>query len=241
MTRRSSCQQRSFLFDLLTTVDGFWGDVENRNTWGDIASLSFALDQNNTASLYNGFSCLDGLQVTPLEIYHAALLVSFIHTFRSRPAPKIHCEGHGREVWDSSLDLSRTVGWFTTIWPCPVPCDDTSDLRSVLEAVHAAHARMPFHGWGYFTSRYTNPEGQEAFHSPATPEIVLNYSGLYQQLERKGALQQQTDELDGAISDIIKSARRFGLIEVSVGVRKGCVEFDISYNRHMERQEDIRR
>jgi hypothetical protein len=73
-------------------------DLENRNTWGDIASLSFALDQNNTASLYNGFPCLDGLQVTPLEIYHAALLVSFVRTFRSRPAPKIHCEGHGREV-----------------------------------------------------------------------------------------------------------------------------------------------
>lgn len=79
---------------------------------------------------------------------------------------------------------------------------------------------MLVHGWWYFTSRYTHPEGQEAFRSPATPEIVLNHSGFYQQLEQKGALLQQTDEFGGATSDITKSARRFGLIEVSVGVRK---------------------
>ncbi|CEJ56541.1 Putative Nonribosomal peptide synthetase [Penicillium brasilianum] len=230
-----------FPFDLQPTVEGFWGDVESKNTWGDIATLSFNLDMKTTASLYNGITCLDGLQATPLEIYHAALLVSFVRTFKSRPAPNIHCEGHGREVWDSSLDLSRTVGWFTTIWPCPVPCDSTVDLLSAIEAVHAAHAKMPFHGWGYFTSRYTNPEGQKAFQTLATPEIVLNYSGLYQQLERKGALLQQAEEFDGTNSDIIKSARRFGLIEVSVIVKKGCVEFDIGYNRHMERQEDIKR
>lgn len=230
-----------FPFELQPTVEGFWGDVESRNTWGDIATLSFNLDMKTTASLYNGITCLDGLQATPLEIYHAALLVSFVRTFKSRPAPNIHCEGHGREVWDSSLDLSRTVGWFTTIWPCPVPCDSTVDLLSAIEAVHAAHAKMPFHGWGYFTSRYTNPEGQKAFQTLATPEIVLNYSGLYQQLERKGALLQRAEEFDGTNSDIIKSARRFRLMEVSVVVKKGCVVFDIGYNRHMERQENIKR
>ncbi|KAF3492424.1 nonribosomal peptide synthetase [Arthroderma uncinatum] len=229
-----------FPFDLLPCADGFWGDVVNRNTWGDIATLSFTLDMKTTASLYDGMPCLDGLPATPLEIYHTALLAAFVRTFKSRPAPNIHCEGHGREVWDSSLDLSRTVGWFTTIWPCPVPCDNTSNLVSVLNAVHAVHTEMPSHGWGYFTSRYTNTEGKEKFNTLATPEIVLNYSGLYQQLERDGALLQQTDEFDGTTLDIIKSARRFGLIEVSVGVRKGFIKFEICYNRHMDRQEDIK-
>ncbi|GES60365.1 nonribosomal peptide synthetase [Aspergillus terreus] len=229
-----------FPFELLPSADGFWGDVDSRNTWGDIATLSFTLGMDTTASLYGGIPCLDGLTATPLEIYHAALLVSFVRTFTSRPAPNIYCEGHGREVWDSSLDLSRTVGWFTTIWPCPVRCDHTSDVRSVLEAVHAVHAKMPSHGWGYFTSRYTNIEGQQKFKTSVIPEIVLNYSGLYQELERDGALLQQTDEFDGTTSDIILSARRFALIEVSVGVRKGCVEFRVSYNRHMDRKEDIK-
>ncbi|EGD97060.1 nonribosomal peptide synthetase [Trichophyton tonsurans CBS 112818] len=229
-----------FPFDLLPSVDGFWGDVENRNTWGDIETVSFTLDMKTTASLYDGIPCLDGLQATPLELYHTALLAAFVRTFTSRPAPNIHCEGHGREVWDSSLDLSRTVGWFTTIWPCPVPCNNTFDLFTILKDVHSAHARMPSHGWGYFTSRYTNIEGREKFQPTTIPEIVLNYSGLYQQLEREGALLQQTDEFDGTTLDIIKSARRFGLIEISVGVRNGCIEFDFSYNRHMDRQEDIK-
>jgi hypothetical protein len=35
-------------------------------------------------------------------------------------------------------------------------------------------------------------------------------------IERKGALLQQTDEFDGATSDIIKSAHRFG----SEGMRR---------------------
>lgn len=38
-SRRKLSPAEVFPFDLLPTADGFWGDVENKNTWGDIASL----------------------------------------------------------------------------------------------------------------------------------------------------------------------------------------------------------
>ncbi|KAL4902757.1 hypothetical protein BDW74DRAFT_180456 [Aspergillus multicolor] len=214
----------------------FWGHIEDRNTWDDIASLSFSLSPGQTASLY-------AQGTPPLELYHAALLASFTRSFSSREPPIIYIEGHGRETsWNPSLDISRTVGWFTTLWPCPVACPSTTSLKTLLKAVHDAHATVPFNGWGHFTSRFTNAQGKRAFGTKEIPEIVLNYSGLYQQLERPGALLQATDELDGSGSDIVDSARRFALIEVSVGVKGGCVVFDVVYNRHMsvERQGEIK-
>lgn len=72
------------------------------------------------------------------------------------------------------------------------------------------------------------------------PEVIRNYAGLYQQLERDGTLLQYTDQLDGTGSDIIKSAKRFGLIEISISVSRGRLHFDLAYNRHMEKQKEIK-
>jgi hypothetical protein len=176
-----------------------------------------------------------------------ALLAAFVRVFTDRPPLTIHCESHGRETsWlsvDKSnkiLDVSRIVGWFTSIWPCPVSCAAASSLKDVLGAVHEIHFKMPFHGWGYFTSQYLNPEGRIVFgglNTRSVPEIGLNYTGLYHQLRREGGLFQETDALDWTNSGIIKSAKRFGLIEISVGVRLGCAVFDVAVNKHMERQE----
>jgi hypothetical protein len=49
--RKKLSPAQVFPFGLLPTVEGFWGDVENKNAWGDVATLSFTLDIKNTASL----------------------------------------------------------------------------------------------------------------------------------------------------------------------------------------------
>ena len=39
------------------------------------------------------------------------------HDFSSGHGLLIDLEGHGRETFDPSLDLSQTVGWFTCLYP----------------------------------------------------------------------------------------------------------------------------
>ncbi|MFD3523904.1 amino acid adenylation domain-containing protein [Streptomyces sp. NPDC058653] len=99
----------------------------------------------------------------------------------------IELEGHGREgrfVADSAgfePELSRTVGWFTTLFPVtvdPGPSDDFTApgyLAAALKKVKEDLARVPDNGVSYGALRYL--AGSE-FDAPA-PQVLFNYLGRF--------------------------------------------------------------
>ncbi|GCB44398.1 siderophore biosynthesis non-ribosomal peptide synthetase modules [Streptomyces sp. NL15-2K] len=99
----------------------------------------------------------------------------------------IELEGHGREgqfVAGSAgfePDLSRTVGWFTTLFPVTVDPGAAADLTApeylaaALKAVKEDLARVPDNGVSYGALRYlTHTE----FDAPA-PQVLFNYLGRF--------------------------------------------------------------
>jgi len=82
----------------------------------------------------------------------------------------VDVESHGRHEEGPGLDLSRTVGWFTTLYPVTLPggADPAAALAGTKETVR----EVPRHGLGYGVSRYL---GQ--WRPPATAEIAFNYLG----------------------------------------------------------------
>ncbi|WP_460061824.1 non-ribosomal peptide synthetase [Streptomyces sp. YKOK-I1] len=99
----------------------------------------------------------------------------------------IELEGHGREapfVAPSAgfePELSRTVGWFTTLFPVTVDPGDTADftapsyLAAALKAVKEDLARVPDNGVSYGALRYL---AQAEFDAPA-PQVLFNYLGRF--------------------------------------------------------------
>ncbi|MEV3967520.1 amino acid adenylation domain-containing protein [Streptomyces sp. NPDC050698] len=99
----------------------------------------------------------------------------------------IELEGHGREgrfVAPSAgfePDLSRTVGWFTTLFPVTVDPGATSDftapayLAAALKAVKEDLARIPDNGVSYGALRYLTHTEFDA----ATPQVLFNYLGRF--------------------------------------------------------------
>ena len=104
----------------------YWGMVNVPNVNGDVAEAErVELDIETTAFLL-GPECHKPLSTDTLDILLAALLLSYRNATTGRKgAPTLYNEGHGREVWDDSIDLSRTVGWFTTLSPVHLP-DESS-------------------------------------------------------------------------------------------------------------------
>ncbi|MDL5199275.1 non-ribosomal peptide synthetase [Streptomyces sp. ALI-76-A] len=99
----------------------------------------------------------------------------------------IELEGHGREgrfVAGSAgfePELSRTVGWFTTLFPVTVDPGAATDLTApeylaaALKAVKEDLARVPDNGVSYGALRYlTDTE----FDAPA-PQVLFNYLGRF--------------------------------------------------------------
>ncbi|KAE8155409.1 hypothetical protein BDV40DRAFT_307053, partial [Aspergillus tamarii] len=227
-------------FTLPAPPHDYWGPVNDRNTWDNAVHSGFRLSEMTTATLFGKAN--DALQTQPVEVFQAALWHAFVRTFPDRPPPAIFNEGHGREPWDPAIDLSRTVGWFTTLWPLSIEMDSrTADIVEVVRRCKDARRRMPRNGWAYFTSRFLNPDGQRAFGMHGPVEIAFNYVGLYQQFEREGAIFKPPITLEDHVPDVAGDVARFALIDVSASVEKGCLCFSFSYNRHMQHQDGIRR
>ncbi|WP_405550894.1 amino acid adenylation domain-containing protein [Streptomyces microflavus] len=99
----------------------------------------------------------------------------------------IELEGHGREgrfVADAAgfePELSRTVGWFTTLFPVTVDPGTAPDLTApaylaaALKAVKEDLSRVPGNGLSYGALRYLTDTGPTA----AAPQVLFNYLGRF--------------------------------------------------------------
>lgn len=90
----------------------YWGIQYQDNTYGNAGHATFELDRSLTP-LFLG-DCHTALRTEPVEVLLASLIHSWSRVFTDRPLPAIFNEGHGREPWNKDIDISRTVGWFTT-------------------------------------------------------------------------------------------------------------------------------
>ncbi|KAB2339844.1 condensation domain-containing protein, partial [Actinomadura rudentiformis] len=101
------------------------------------------------------------------------------------PAVLIDLEGHGREEIVPGVDLSRTTGWFTSIFPVRLDAGpiDWAEVRDGGQAVGTALKRVkeqlreiPDNGIGYGLLRHLNPATREHL-AGRTPQIAFNYLG----------------------------------------------------------------
>ncbi len=94
----------------------------------------------------------------------------------------INLEGHGREEIVPDIDISRTVGWFTTQYPVILDMRDTGSLPSQLKSVKESLRSIPKKGIGYGILKYQTilqDEGILKFN--LNPEISFNYLGQFDQ------------------------------------------------------------
>ena len=129
------------------------------------AQRTIELDANSTSLLLQGAAKAYNAEINDLLI--AALARAYTKVAEV-PEFSIQMEGHGRENFDDSLVIDRTVGWFTSIYPVIVSGlngDVRHDIRCVKELLH----NVPHKGFGY--GPLMNIEVD------ATPLIGFNYLG----------------------------------------------------------------
>jgi amino acid adenylation domain-containing protein/non-ribosomal peptide synthase protein (TIGR01720 family) len=90
----------------------------------------------------------------------------------------IQLEGHGREELFEDIDLTRTMGWFTSLFPVRLtPADDlATSIKQVKEQLRA----VPNKGIGFGALRYLGEEPtRQAFSQLPVPRITFNYLGQF--------------------------------------------------------------
>ena len=223
-------------FEIKPPMTSYWGIGNHLSTWSDIVKHEFSLDSQVTASILGNANA--GLRTEPVELFLAGLVHSFGDVFQDRNIPTIFNEGHGRESWSDQIDLSSTVGWFTTLSPLD-SATKCANLSDTIRRTKDSRRSLPYKGWGYFTSRFYNPEGIETFKMQAPPEVLVNYQGLYQQFERQDALFRRCDAPNNQELDVSRQGGRFATFVVSIAVIGGKAMVSFMYNRHIKHQDRI--
>ncbi|PIG85889.1 hypothetical protein AARAC_001783 [Aspergillus arachidicola] len=223
--------------DLLDVTD-YWEMACHENRVGDAKCIKFSLCKETTHTLLTRANI--PYRTTPVEILHAALVYSFSRTFKDRVSPVVFNEGHGRETfWDPSVDLSSTVGWFTTIWPAFVQVTSHDDLTDTVRKVKDSRRNVPHNGSAYIPSRNGYPDAETRSERQHHIEILFNYLGTEQFLNDPDSILKHSENDTASVDDLSPDAARFALIEVTAIVRSGSLHLEITYNRHLAHHKQL--
>ncbi|MBO9730363.1 MAG: non-ribosomal peptide synthase/polyketide synthase [Chitinophaga sp.] len=145
----------------------------------------------------------------------------------------IGLEGHGREALPGT-DLSRTVGWFTSMYPVMLetPHDNARDnLLSIKEQLR----QIPGKGIGYGVLKYIH--GAAGLSGKDPWDLVFNYLGQSDNVIQKSNWLSAAEESAGrSVSDGIYGN---ALMEVNSIVSGGCLQMNWSYNRAYYNEAEI--
>jgi hypothetical protein len=114
------------------------------------------------------------------EVLLAALAESF-RRWTGASCVQVDLEGHGREDVLEGVDLSRTVGWFTSLYPVLLETGTGQTPESGLKAIKESLRRIPQRGLGFGVARYLSrePELTERLRALPASEVAFNYLGQF--------------------------------------------------------------
>ncbi|WP_317847587.1 non-ribosomal peptide synthetase [Pseudomonas sp. HTZ2] len=137
----------------------------------EICAVQTCLDPNLTRQLLQQAPAAYRTQVNDLLL---TALAQVICAWTGQASTLVQLEGHGREDLFEDIDLSRTVGWFTSIFP--VKLTPALDAGASIKAVKEQLRAVPNKGIGFAILRYLADVGLGALPAPA---ITFNYMGQF--------------------------------------------------------------
>ena len=210
-------------------------EASAENTEGAATTLKLSLTREETRALLQNVPVAYNTQIN--DVLLAALLRAW-HKWSGSRVLFTNLEGHGRENLFEDLDLSRTAGWFTSIFPVRLELPNTGanwqpgeTLKSVKEQLRG----IPQHGIGYGILRYLTL-GNELSASPE-PAMVFNYLGQFDQILAGSTLFRFAEESTGPWHS--PKQRRRQILETNCVVRNGQLELWWTYNQTLHPAKDI--
>ncbi|NEP63742.1 MAG: non-ribosomal peptide synthetase, partial [Symploca sp. SIO2G7] len=213
-------------------VDYTGGD----NTVASEKKVSVALNVEETQALLQEVPAAYRTQIN--DVLLTALAQSFARWTGERSL-LVELEGHGREDIFNDVNLSRTVGWFTTHFPVLLNIGEASNPGEALKAVKEQLRRTPNQGIGHGVLFYLNEnrELKEQLQALPQPEVKFNYLGQFDQVLSESSLFAPAKESCGSERSLRGSRNR--LLVINGSIFSGQLRLDWNYSENIHRQSTI--
>ncbi|MCR8842055.1 amino acid adenylation domain-containing protein, partial [Paenibacillus sp. SC116] len=170
------------------------------------------------------------------DLLFAALGLA-VQAWSGRERVLVNLEGHGREDILPDVDITRTVGWFTSQFPVVLEPGHAQALGHQVKQVKESLRRIPNKGIGYGILRYLSaPRDGERF--ALEPEIGFNYLGQFDQDYESSGSQPSpfspgSDSSPNAVMDFV--------LDINGMVSEGVLELTIRYGETQYKRETVER
>ncbi|NMZ05627.1 non-ribosomal peptide synthetase [Pseudomonas proteolytica] len=159
-------------------VERAHGSLRNR----DAQTVSVRLDAERTRQLLQQAPSAYRTQVNDLLL---TALARVLCRWSGHESTLIQLEGHGRETLFDEIDLTRSVGWFTSAYPLrltPLDIEEASGQGASIKAIKEQLRAVPHKGLGYGVLRYlADSTCRQAMAALPNASITFNYLGQFDQ------------------------------------------------------------
>ncbi|WP_460141186.1 non-ribosomal peptide synthase/polyketide synthase [Pseudomonas sp. S2_E01] len=147
------------------------GELHNRHA----LHVETRLDSQRTRQLLQQAPAAYRTQINDLLL---TALAQVIGDWTGQASTLIQLEGHGREALFDDLDLGRSVGWFTSLFP--VRLTPAADTAASIKAIKEQLRAIPDRGLGFGALRYLgNEQARQTLKALPVPRITFNYLGQF--------------------------------------------------------------
>ncbi|MFF5521419.1 amino acid adenylation domain-containing protein [Streptomyces coeruleorubidus] len=181
---------------------------------------------------------------TRVEEVALSALARVLARWTGRGAVAVDLEGHGRERLLDGVDLSRTVGWFTSVYPVRLSVPEGADWRTITRSVRRQLRAVPNKGMGYGPLRHLRAadDGSGPLLGGPDPEVVFNFLGRHRTESRSEERHGQglCHAVHGAIGqDLSPDDRADHILEIVGGIQDGRLEFTWYYSAAVHEERTI--
>jgi non-ribosomal peptide synthase protein (TIGR01720 family) len=200
-------------------------------------TVTIALSAGETRSLMREVPA--AYNTTPEEILLTALAQA-LGAWVPGERVLVGLERHGREAVAEGIDLSRTVGWFTSFFPVLLDLRGVHGAGPAIKAVKEQLRRVPGRGIGYGLLRYLGADAglRERLRALPRPEVVFNYSRQGEAPAAAGAILHSTG---APTSSRGPRNHRGHLLELNVSPSAERLELHWTYSRDVHRRATVER
>ncbi len=206
-------------------------DHSGGNTVSSARSVSVSLTKAETDALLHNVPSVYRTQINDVLL---SALGRTVADWTGSATARIALEGHGREEVIDGVDLSRTVGWFTSQFPLALDMSG-GDWGTVLKSVKEQLRAIPDRGLSFEALRYLRGE----LDGHDLPEICFNYHGSFDVGgdEASGLIRARREEIGQNQPD---DAERGHLLDITGGVEDGVLQLDWEYSAEIHDEATVR-
>ncbi len=202
------------------------------NTYGSKQVVSASLTPQETQLLLDEARKAWNAQVN--ELLLTATAQAFVK-WSGQSSLLLDLEGHGREEFVAGIDVSRTAGWFTTMYPAVLQPGLGARPRAAIKSVQEQLRAIPNRGMNYGLLRYLNADTEQRLKGLQPSDVVFLYLGTGDQAESGSSLLKRANEPRGPAHS--PGNERPHPLEIVAGVASDQLTVSLTFSGSLHRRE----